>query len=114
MFCHPANFTQSLCSVKVNLLVTSLAWCTVMFAHYVVRRFALTVMVFVNYGGGGYWFFQHAPWNGKKTHRCTSLLLHRVLSPVFPISGFLAQSKLMHVRLIRHRKFPVGVNVPIE
>uniref|UniRef100_A0A3Q2XGQ5 Uncharacterized protein n=1 Tax=Hippocampus comes TaxID=109280 RepID=A0A3Q2XGQ5_HIPCM len=25
--------------------------------------FALTVMVFVNYGGGGYWFFQHAPWN---------------------------------------------------
>uniref|UniRef100_A0AAQ6IQ68 Si:dkey-192p21.6 n=1 Tax=Anabas testudineus TaxID=64144 RepID=A0AAQ6IQ68_ANATE len=26
--------------------------------------FALTLMVFVNYGGGGYWFFQHAPWNG--------------------------------------------------
>uniref|UniRef100_A0A3B4YUX2 Uncharacterized protein n=1 Tax=Stegastes partitus TaxID=144197 RepID=A0A3B4YUX2_9TELE len=25
--------------------------------------FALTVMVFVNYGGGGYSFFQHAPWN---------------------------------------------------
>ncbi|XP_061644897.1 heparan-alpha-glucosaminide N-acetyltransferase isoform X7 [Phyllopteryx taeniolatus] len=30
----------------------------------VFRGFALTVMVFVNYGGGGYWFFQHAPWNG--------------------------------------------------
>ncbi|XP_008299248.1 heparan-alpha-glucosaminide N-acetyltransferase [Stegastes partitus] len=28
------------------------------------RGFALTVMVFVNYGGGGYSFFQHAPWNG--------------------------------------------------
>ncbi|XP_054605850.1 heparan-alpha-glucosaminide N-acetyltransferase [Nothobranchius furzeri] len=28
------------------------------------RGFAITVMVFVNYGGGGYWFFQHAPWNG--------------------------------------------------
>ncbi|XP_061914685.1 heparan-alpha-glucosaminide N-acetyltransferase-like isoform X1 [Entelurus aequoreus] len=28
------------------------------------RGFALTVMVFVNYGGGGYWFFQHVPWNG--------------------------------------------------
>ncbi|KAI2657826.1 Heparan-alpha-glucosaminide N-acetyltransferase [Labeo rohita] len=27
-------------------------------------RFSLTVMVFVNYGGGGYWFFHHAPWNG--------------------------------------------------
>lgn len=29
-----------------------------------LRGFSLTVMVFVNYGGGGYWFFQHAPWNG--------------------------------------------------
>ncbi|XP_034538238.1 heparan-alpha-glucosaminide N-acetyltransferase [Notolabrus celidotus] len=28
------------------------------------RGFSLTVMVFVNYGGGGYWFLQHAPWNG--------------------------------------------------
>ncbi|XP_034041423.1 heparan-alpha-glucosaminide N-acetyltransferase [Thalassophryne amazonica] len=28
------------------------------------RGFALTVMVFVNYDGGGYWFLQHAPWNG--------------------------------------------------
>ncbi|CAL8366505.1 unnamed protein product [Gadus morhua 'NCC'] len=28
------------------------------------RGFSLTVMVFVNYGGGGYWFMEHAPWNG--------------------------------------------------
>ena len=21
-------------------------------------------MIFVNYGGGGYWFFNHSPWNG--------------------------------------------------
>ncbi|MEE6488716.1 hypothetical protein FKM82_015334, partial [Ascaphus truei] len=28
------------------------------------RGFSLTLMVFVNYGGGEYWFFQHAPWNG--------------------------------------------------
>ncbi|XP_067092599.1 heparan-alpha-glucosaminide N-acetyltransferase [Osmerus mordax] len=28
------------------------------------RGFSLTAMVFVNYGGGGYWFFEHAPWNG--------------------------------------------------
>ncbi|XP_068424672.1 heparan-alpha-glucosaminide N-acetyltransferase [Clinocottus analis] len=28
------------------------------------RGFALTVMVFVNDGAGGYWFFEHAPWNG--------------------------------------------------
>uniref|UniRef100_A0A8C5R243 Heparan-alpha-glucosaminide N-acetyltransferase n=1 Tax=Leptobrachium leishanense TaxID=445787 RepID=A0A8C5R243_9ANUR len=28
------------------------------------RGFSLTLMIFVNYGGGEYWFFQHAPWNG--------------------------------------------------
>ncbi|XP_072293662.1 heparan-alpha-glucosaminide N-acetyltransferase [Eucyclogobius newberryi] len=28
------------------------------------RGFAMTIIVFVNYGGGGYWFFQHVPWNG--------------------------------------------------
>lgn len=28
------------------------------------RGFALTLMIFVNYGGGGYWFFEHAAWNG--------------------------------------------------
>ncbi|XP_072280582.1 heparan-alpha-glucosaminide N-acetyltransferase-like isoform X2 [Pyxicephalus adspersus] len=28
------------------------------------RGFSLTIMVFCNYGGGGYWFFEHAPWNG--------------------------------------------------
>ena len=21
-------------------------------------------MIFVNYGGGGYWYFAHSPWNG--------------------------------------------------
>jgi uncharacterized membrane protein len=28
------------------------------------RGFALTIMVFVNYGGGGYYFFEHSTWNG--------------------------------------------------
>ncbi|XP_038816063.1 heparan-alpha-glucosaminide N-acetyltransferase [Salvelinus namaycush] len=28
------------------------------------RGLSLTIMVFVNYGGGGYWIFEHAPWNG--------------------------------------------------
>ncbi|XP_012934587.1 heparan-alpha-glucosaminide N-acetyltransferase [Aplysia californica] len=28
------------------------------------RGFTLMLMIFVNYGGGGYWFFEHAPWNG--------------------------------------------------
>ena len=28
-------------------------------------RIAITVMIFVNFGGGGYYFFGHAVWNGK-------------------------------------------------
>ncbi|XP_048247315.1 heparan-alpha-glucosaminide N-acetyltransferase-like [Haliotis rufescens] len=28
------------------------------------RGLSLSVMIFVNYGGGGYWFFEHPPWNG--------------------------------------------------
>ncbi|XP_061883362.1 heparan-alpha-glucosaminide N-acetyltransferase-like [Entelurus aequoreus] len=28
------------------------------------RGFSLVVMVFVNYGGGRYWFFRHESWNG--------------------------------------------------
>jgi hypothetical protein len=30
----------------------------------VLRGFAIIVMIFVNYGGGGYWFFSHSEWNG--------------------------------------------------
>lgn len=29
-----------------------------------LRGLSLMVMVFVNYGGGGYWFFEHPSWNG--------------------------------------------------
>uniref|UniRef100_A0A8C1E393 Heparan-alpha-glucosaminide N-acetyltransferase n=1 Tax=Cyprinus carpio carpio TaxID=630221 RepID=A0A8C1E393_CYPCA len=29
------------------------------------RGLSLVIMVFVNYGGGGYWFFRHESWNGK-------------------------------------------------
>eukprot|EP00462_Mataza_sp_D1_P020440 CAMPEP_0175126666 /NCGR_PEP_ID=MMETSP0087-20121206/3980_1 /TAXON_ID=136419 /ORGANISM="Unknown Unknown, Strain D1" /LENGTH=700 /DNA_ID=CAMNT_0016408603 /DNA_START=118 /DNA_END=2220 /DNA_ORIENTATION=+ len=28
------------------------------------RGISLTIMIFVNYGGGGYWFFDHSYWNG--------------------------------------------------
>lgn len=28
------------------------------------RGLSLCLMIFVNYGGGGYWFFEHAEWNG--------------------------------------------------
>ena len=27
-------------------------------------RICVAAMVFVNYGGGGFWFLQHAPWDG--------------------------------------------------
>lgn len=29
------------------------------------RGLALTIMIFVNYGGGAYWFLDHSRWNGK-------------------------------------------------
>ena len=28
------------------------------------RGMCLMIMIFVNYGGGGYWFFDHSSWNG--------------------------------------------------
>jgi heparan-alpha-glucosaminide N-acetyltransferase len=28
------------------------------------RGICIAVMIFVNYGGGGYWFFDHSKWNG--------------------------------------------------
>ncbi|CAF1143960.1 unnamed protein product [Adineta steineri] len=28
------------------------------------RGLSLMIMIFVNYGGGGYWFFKHSVWNG--------------------------------------------------
>ena len=28
------------------------------------RGLSVVLMVFVNYGGGGYWFFNHSTWNG--------------------------------------------------
>ena len=28
------------------------------------RGLSLVIMIFVNYGGGGYWFFKHSKWNG--------------------------------------------------
>lgn len=30
----------------------------------IFRGIAITVMIFVNYGGGGYWWLEHAVWNG--------------------------------------------------
>jgi len=27
-------------------------------------RISVSLMIFVNYGGGQYWFFKHSTWNG--------------------------------------------------
>lgn len=29
-----------------------------------ISRITICAMIFVNYGGGNYWFFEHAEWNG--------------------------------------------------
>ena len=31
---------------------------------FVSFSLSLVIMIFVNYGGGGYWFFAHSKWNG--------------------------------------------------
>lgn len=36
-------------------------------------RMALTIMVFVNYGGGKYWYFKHSSWNGEPCPEVTWL-----------------------------------------
>uniref|UniRef100_A0A667YK95 Si:dkey-192p21.6 n=1 Tax=Myripristis murdjan TaxID=586833 RepID=A0A667YK95_9TELE len=57
IWCHKVDpgLNYTLCDILFLLFLIN---------FYCFCRFALTVMVFVNYGGGGYWFFQHAPWNG--------------------------------------------------
>lgn len=36
-------------------------------------RISLIIMVFVNYGGGRYWFFRHESWNGEDLLRCLEI-----------------------------------------
>lgn len=38
------------------------------------RGFALTLMIFVNYGGGDYYFFNHVDWNGLTVAGSTSAM----------------------------------------
>lgn len=33
-------------------------------------RISVTLMIFGNYGGGSYWYFQHGKWNGKDLNNC--------------------------------------------
>ena len=39
-------------------------------------------MIFVNYGGGGYWFFDHSRWNGKSIPLSFNLSSLLLLSPL--------------------------------
>nr|XP_016851015.1 PREDICTED: heparan-alpha-glucosaminide N-acetyltransferase-like [Anolis carolinensis] len=45
-------------------MATSLEIILLIYSLFSSLRFSLTLMVFVNCGGGGYWFFEHASWNG--------------------------------------------------
>lgn len=40
------------------------------------RGFSLCLMIFVNYGGGGYWFFEHAAWNGLTVAGNKNTIIH--------------------------------------
>lgn len=45
---------------KQNMII-SYMYCT----HQLLTfRISIIIMIFVNYGGGQYWFFRHSRWNG--------------------------------------------------
>ncbi|XP_067928536.1 heparan-alpha-glucosaminide N-acetyltransferase-like [Watersipora subatra] len=57
------------------------------------RGLSLTIMIFVNYGGGKYWFFAHSSWNGLT-----------VADLVFPWFVFIMGTALAFVFSSHHRK----------
>ncbi|XP_070384598.1 heparan-alpha-glucosaminide N-acetyltransferase isoform X5 [Dermacentor albipictus] len=57
---EPVNVYNPLIVMAAVLLFLVLLWQAVA----CFKRFSLMLMVFVNYGGGKYWFFHHSPWNG--------------------------------------------------
>ena len=55
------------CIVDTGTIPYHLALLTLLlslFLPLLSNRFSLVIMIFVNYGGGGYWFFNHSKWNG--------------------------------------------------
>ncbi|XP_069064620.1 heparan-alpha-glucosaminide N-acetyltransferase [Pleurodeles waltl] len=52
------SMSQGLHSVPLNISTNRLR------SLDTFRGLSLTIMVFVNYGGGKYWFFKHESWNG--------------------------------------------------
>ncbi|XP_078348183.1 heparan-alpha-glucosaminide N-acetyltransferase-like isoform X1 [Oculina patagonica] len=68
------------------------------------RGIALTIMIFVNYGGGGYYFFKHARWNGLT-----------VADLVFPwFMWIMGVSMVMSFRSLRQRQVrPMTIFVKI-
>ena len=65
-----------------------------------VCSIAITLMIFVNYGGGGYYFFGHAAWNGKHIIS-TGLLSFGPDKIVCPALGF------------EHTDLGMGIELPI-
>ena len=61
MFVHVADSEKLICP----FLVVTLGDFHLFKCHVIFCRIALTIMIFVNYGGGGYYFFKHARWNGE-------------------------------------------------
>ena len=55
-------------------------------------------MVFVNYGGGGFWFLQHAPWDGMT-----------FADLVFPLFAFVQGQNHSIQRYVKHILYTVRV-----
>lgn len=63
--------------------------CLIPFFVVFFLSISLVIMVFVNYGGGRYWFFRHESWNGEGHMFLPYCLPPRTLDPVVDLFSHL-------------------------
>ncbi|XP_057371635.1 heparan-alpha-glucosaminide N-acetyltransferase-like [Daphnia carinata] len=68
--CHLSNWLPGSSTAEASLLITETSAQQANPIRYRIRcldtfrGLTIILMIIVNYGGGGYWFFEHSPWNG--------------------------------------------------
>lgn len=78
------------------------------------RGFSLCVMIFVNYGGGGYWFFEHSTWNGLTVADLVFPWFVWIMgvSMVYSFRGRAADSKIsLYYQIVRRSVILFGLGV---
>ncbi|KAI6656562.1 Heparan-alpha-glucosaminide N-acetyltransferase-like [Oopsacas minuta] len=78
------------------------------------RGLSLCIMIFVNYGGGGYWFFDHSTWNGITVADLVFPWFVWIMgvSMVYSFRGRGADSKLsLYYQIVRRSVILFGLGV---